>query len=125
VCRDEIRPSIRRRRRTAISGSLNGPREAERELDGFVDRERLALRPGAGSGTGTCKVTMTAAEAVTATFRQGVASSSHSSLPVGAIRRSFSKKVKKGRVISQKPKPHTRLAHGAKVNLVVSKGKHR
>jgi beta-lactam-binding protein with PASTA domain len=31
--------------------------------------------------------------------------------------------VKKGRVISQKPKPGKRLRNGAKVNLVLSKGK--
>jgi beta-lactam-binding protein with PASTA domain len=30
--------------------------------------------------------------------------------------------VKKGHVISQKPKPGRRLKHGAKVNLVVSRG---
>ena len=43
---------------------------------------------------------------------------------VGTIKHAFSTKVKKGRVISEKPKAGTRLKHGAKVNLVVSKGKH-
>jgi hypothetical protein len=44
---------------------------------------------------------------------------------VGKIKHAFSKTVKKGRVISQKPKPNKdkTLKHGAKVNLVVSKGK--
>ena len=42
---------------------------------------------------------------------------------VGRIKRAFSMRIKKGRVISQKPKPHKRLRHGAKVNLTVSKGK--
>jgi beta-lactam-binding protein with PASTA domain len=42
---------------------------------------------------------------------------------VGKIRRSYSKKVKKGRVISQKPRPKTRLAAGSKVRLTISKGK--
>jgi beta-lactam-binding protein with PASTA domain len=41
----------------------------------------------------------------------------------GKIRHAFSTRVKKGHVISQKPKPHKRLNHGAKVNLVVSKGR--
>jgi alpha-tubulin suppressor-like RCC1 family protein len=41
---------------------------------------------------------------------------------VGKIKHSFSSKVKRGRVISQKPNPGRRLRHGAKVNLVVSKG---
>jgi beta-lactam-binding protein with PASTA domain len=40
----------------------------------------------------------------------------------GRITKKFSR-VKKGRVISQKPKPGKHLAAGAKVNLVVSKGK--
>jgi beta-lactam-binding protein with PASTA domain len=44
---------------------------------------------------------------------------------LGKVRHAFSKKVKKGHVISQKPKPHKRLKHKAKVNLVVSKGRRR
>jgi len=41
---------------------------------------------------------------------------------VGKIKHAFSKKVKKGHVISQRPKAQKRLRHGAKVNLAVSKG---
>jgi beta-lactam-binding protein with PASTA domain len=41
---------------------------------------------------------------------------------VGKIRRAYSK-VKRGRVISQKPKPGTVLRGGGKVNLAVSRGK--
>jgi len=41
---------------------------------------------------------------------------------VGKVTRKYAK-AKKGRVISQRPKPGTNLAAGAKVNLVVSKGK--
>jgi len=44
---------------------------------------------------------------------------------VGGVKRVFSAKVKKERVISQKPAPRTYLVEGAKVNLVVSKGKKR
>ena len=42
---------------------------------------------------------------------------------VGATRRAYSKGVKKGRVISQKPKPGTVLPSGGKVGLVVSRGR--
>ncbi len=43
----------------------------------------------------------------------------------GTIQRAFSTKVKRSRVISQKPGPDTRLAEGGKVNLVVSRGRKR
>jgi hypothetical protein len=43
----------------------------------------------------------------------------------GKTKHAKSRTVKKGRVISQKPKPGKRLKQGAKVNLVVSTGKHR
>ncbi len=42
---------------------------------------------------------------------------------VGKVTKKASAKVKKGRVISQKPAPGKKLAKGAKVSLVVSKGK--
>jgi hypothetical protein len=42
---------------------------------------------------------------------------------VGSVKHVFSHKVKKGRVISQNPKPHLRGAVGTAVNLVVSKGR--
>jgi uncharacterized delta-60 repeat protein len=42
---------------------------------------------------------------------------------VGKVTKAFSGKVKKGRVISQKPKPGKKLAVGSKVKLTVSKGK--
>jgi serine/threonine-protein kinase len=41
----------------------------------------------------------------------------------GKIRHRASRKFRKGRVISQKPGAHRRLHQGAKVRLVVSKGK--
>jgi len=98
---------------------------------------------GAGcSGTDSCQVTMNEATAVTATLAK-VSSSKACVVPnvkgktvkaaksaikahgcrVGIIKHSFSNKVKKGHVISQKARPHKRLKHGAKVNVVVSKGK--
>jgi serine/threonine-protein kinase len=61
-----------------------------------------------------------------AAFRGGEAAkrslrAHHCSL--GKVKKAFSSKVKKGRVISQKPKAGRHLRHGAKVNLTVSKGK--
>ncbi|HEU5065432.1 MAG TPA: PASTA domain-containing protein, partial [Gaiellaceae bacterium] len=44
---------------------------------------------------------------------------------VGRIRRAYSKTAKKGRVISQKPKPSTVLPKRGKVDLVVSRGRRR
>jgi beta-lactam-binding protein with PASTA domain len=44
---------------------------------------------------------------------------------LGKVTRTFSKSVKKGRVISQRPKPGKTLAAGSKVELTVSKGKKR
>jgi hypothetical protein len=44
---------------------------------------------------------------------------------VGTIRHAYSKTVKKGRVISQKPEPGTVLPNRGKVNLVVSRGRRR
>jgi hypothetical protein len=42
---------------------------------------------------------------------------------VGKLTRTFSAKVKKGRVIASKPRPGRKLAQGAKIRLQVSKGK--
>ena len=84
-------------------------------------------------------VTMSAAKTVTATFSKAspacvvpkVTGKSLSAAKraikthactVGRIKHATSRKVKKGHVISQQPKPGKRLKHGAKVNLVVSKG---
>jgi len=41
---------------------------------------------------------------------------------VGKVTKAFSSRVKKGRVISQKPAPGKKLAAGSKVKLKVSKG---
>jgi eukaryotic-like serine/threonine-protein kinase len=42
---------------------------------------------------------------------------------LGKVKHSFSTKVRKGRVLSEKPRPGKRLKHGAKVSLIISKGK--
>ena len=96
---------------------------------------------GACSGTGGCSVTMSQARAVSATFtlqssapvclvprvKGKTLASAKSALAqahckAGKVTKKFSK-VKKGRVVSQRPKPGTNLAAGAKVNLVISKGR--
>jgi Divergent InlB B-repeat domain/PASTA domain len=91
---------------------------------------------GACTGRSSCVIAMTDAQSVTARFvkdcvvpklkGKGLAAAKRQikahDCSVGKIRRAFSTKIKKGRVISQKPKAHKRLKHGAKVNLVVSRG---
>jgi beta-lactam-binding protein with PASTA domain len=44
---------------------------------------------------------------------------------VGKVTKRFSTRKKKGRVLSQRPKPRKTLKSGAKVNLVVGKGPKR
>jgi hypothetical protein len=96
---------------------------------------------GACSGAGACTINLTADSSATATFaseprcvvpkvtgkRLTAAKSAirNARCRVGKIRRAFSAKVKSGKVISQKPRPKTRLAAGSKVRLTVSKGKKR
>jgi hypothetical protein len=96
---------------------------------------------GACSGTANCSVTMSLAQSVTATFtlqssapiclvpkvkgkKLAAAKSAltQAHCTTGKVTRRFSK-VKRGRVISQRPEAGTSLAAGAKVALVVSKGK--
>jgi len=98
---------------------------------------------GACTGTGTCSITTDADETVTAAFnlvppppkkcvvpkvkgktlKKAKRSIRAHACTVGKVKRATSPRVKKGHVISQKPKPGKRLKHGAKVNLVVSKGR--
>jgi uncharacterized delta-60 repeat protein len=100
-------------------------------------RSRFAGWSGACAGTGKCTLTMSAARSVTATFKvlcvvpklkgktlraaKRVIRKAHCS--PGKLTKAFSRKVKKGRVIKQSPKPGKKLAAGAKVKLKVSKGK--
>lgn len=92
------------------------------------------------SGTGSCTVAMDTYRSVTATFTSKTAcvvprvidlrlqaakhriAAAHCS--VGKIRHARSKRVKRGRIVSQSPRPGKRLVKGAPVNLVVSKGRH-
>jgi PASTA domain-containing protein/List-Bact-rpt repeat protein len=100
-------------------------------------RSRFAGWSGDCSGAGTCALTMSANRSVTATFKvlcvvpkvkgkklraaKRALRKAHCS--AGKVTTAFSRSVKKGRVISQKPKPGKKLAAGSKVKLKVSKGK--
>jgi uncharacterized delta-60 repeat protein len=102
---------------------------------------------GAGcSGTGTCTVTLDADRSISASFelvktpppppalcivpkvkgktlKAAKRAIKRAHCSVGKVTRAYSAKVKRGRVISQKPKPGRKLAAGAKVKLTLSKGK--
>jgi hypothetical protein len=95
---------------------------------------------GACTGRTTCKVTVQAATSVTARFtgkrcvvprvKGKTLSAAKRALKAhacsaGKITHAFSSRVKKGRVISQKPTAGRHLKHNAKVRLTVSKGKRR
>jgi uncharacterized delta-60 repeat protein len=100
-------------------------------------RSRFAGWSGACSGTGSCTLTLSAARSVTATFKvlcvvpkvkgktvraaKRAIGKAHCSL--GRVTRAFSANVRKGRVISQKPKPGAKRPAGSKVSVKVSKGK--
>jgi uncharacterized delta-60 repeat protein len=92
---------------------------------------------GACSGTAACTVTISAARSVTATFaalcivpkekgkalRTAKRALVKAHCKVGKVKKAFSAKVKRGRVIAQSAKPGKKLAPGAKIRLTVSKGK--
>jgi hypothetical protein len=94
---------------------------------------------GACSGRAVCVVAMTAAHSIAASFVRDclVPKLKGKSLSaaertikahgcgVGKVSHAYSKTVKKGDVISQKPGPGHRLAPSARVSVVVSKGKRR
>jgi hypothetical protein len=75
--------------------------------------------PGPGPGGAKCHVPNVRGESVggarTALRRANCA--------LGSTKKAYSRHVKRGHVISQSHKPGTTLAAGAKVNVVVSKGK--
>ena len=97
---------------------------------------------GACSGSGSCTVTIDAAKTVTATFslvaqkkvfcivpnvkRKPLATAKRRIVAAhcrtGRVRNAKSTTVRKGRVISQRPRAGEKLVRGSKVNLVVSRG---
>ena len=93
---------------------------------------------GACTGRTTCKVTVNAPTSVTAKFtgkpcivpkvKGKTLSAAKRALrahfcSAGKITHAFSNRVRKGRVISQRPKPGKHLRHNGKVRLTVSRGK--
>jgi beta-lactam-binding protein with PASTA domain len=92
---------------------------------------------GACTGKAVCVLSMQANRSVAATFLKNclvpkltgksVATARHDLLAngctVGTIKRVDSFAVKGGRVISQQPAPGRHRAHGARVNLLVSKAR--
>jgi hypothetical protein len=100
-------------------------------------RSTFAGWSGDCSGKGTCTLTMSTDRTVVATFvarcvvpkvqgkklKEAKRAITRAHCSVGKVRASFSPKMKKGRVISQQPRPGKKLAPRAKVRLKVSKGK--
>ena len=93
---------------------------------------------GCSGNKAACQLTDTADTTVTATFAKAQCivpkvigkslSSAKASIfasycGVGHVKKKASKKVRKGRVISQSPSPGRHLTKGSKINLVVSKGR--
>jgi uncharacterized repeat protein (TIGR01451 family) len=93
--------------------------------------------PTAGNNSATATTTVTAVTTKTTTTKCVVPKVKGKTLAaarkaigrghcaVGRVRLAYSAKVKRGRVVSQKPAPGTRLRKGAKVNLTVSRGARR
>jgi hypothetical protein len=89
------------------------------------------------AGTGACTLTMNGDRAVEARFdlvcivpdvRRKTLAAAKAALSArhcatGPVRRVYSTTVKKGRVVSQSPRRGARLREGARVNLVVSRGR--
>jgi hypothetical protein len=90
------------------------------------------------SGTGSCVVTMSQARSVTVKFtrvrcvvpklkgkrlRAAKRALANAHCKPGKITKAYSKVVKRGLVLSQRPKPGKHSPAGARVNLTVSKGK--
>ena len=97
---------------------------------------------GACSGSSSCTVTIDAVKTVTATFslvaqkvfcivpnvkRKPLATAKRRIVAAhcrtGRVRKAKSTTVRKGRVISERPRAGKKLVRGSKVNLVVSRGK--
>ena len=99
-------------------------------------KSKFAGWSGACTGTGACALTMSADHSATATFkalcvvpkvkgkklRAAKSAIKRAHCSVGKVTKAFSARVRKGRVISQKPAPGKKLPAGSKVKLKVSKG---
>ena len=102
-------------------------------------RSRFGGWSGDCSGTGACVLSLTANHSVTARFARRLAACvvpnvvgmtvgkartkiARSHCGVGSVRRKTSTAKKKGKVLSQSPRPGKRLKNGARISLAVGKG---
>ena len=97
-------------------GDLNGDAKPELTTANVADSVSVLANV-----TGLCVVPKVTGKTLPAARR----TMSRTDCRVGKVRRAYSKTVKKGRVISQKPRPGTVLPTRSKVSLVVSRGRER
>jgi hypothetical protein len=95
-------------------GDLNG--DGKPDLVTANDPDRVSVRLNT---TGLCTVPNVKRKTLPAAKR----AIARANCRVGKVSRAYSKPIRKGRVISAKPKPDTVLPKGSKVNLVVSLGR--
>ena len=98
----------------AADGSLSGGTI----YTGWTDPGAIALTPSQTAGCVVPKLEGKLLSAAKSALR-----AAHCGL--GTVTKAYSARVKAGRVVSQKPGPRTHLKAGAKVNLVLSKGKRK
>jgi len=79
----------------------------------------LGAAPPASSGTTSCVVPKVKGK----TLERAKRATRAAHCRVGRIKKAFSRTVKKGRVVSAKPRVGRKLPNGTKVALTVSKGK--
>jgi hypothetical protein len=97
-------------------GDLNGDRKADLVTANSPDSVSVRLNT-----TGLCTVLNVKGKTLLAAKR----AISRAHCRVGKIHYAFSNVIKRGRVISEMPKPGTVLRKGGKVSLVVSRGRKR
>ena len=95
----------------AVSAAVSGTRQDPNQSNDSASAQSTAQAP--------CVVPNVKGKPLPAA-KQALA---RASCTTGKVTRKYSKKVKKGRVLSQAPAPGTRLGHLARVNLVVSRGR--
>ena len=99
--------------RSVAIGDLNGDGKPDLVAANLVDTVSVLLNtPGLCTVQDVFRQTLLAAKRTIA----------RANCRVGKIRRAYSKRVKKGRVISQKPRPGTTRPAASPVSLRVSKG---
>jgi hypothetical protein len=100
---------------SVVTGDLNGDRKPELATANG-DANTVSVLANA---TGFCVVPNVRGKTLPAARRR----MARADCRVGKIRRAYSRTVKRGRVISEKPEPSTVLPKRGKVNIVVSRGR--